>query len=405
MKIVEVPIKELIRAEYNPRKLSGEQYEQIKSSLLRFGVVDPVIANSNKDRFNIIIGGHQRSLVWSDLGHDTIPVHYVDLTLEKERELNIRLNKNTGEWDHDLLKNFFEDEELMEWGFDESELTIEDVEQLEPEETKENDEVPVQVKQKTMPGDVYVLNGRHRLLCGNSTSLDDVVRLMDENQADLLLTDPPYNVDYEGKTKDALKIENDSMEDADFRQFLRDVYTSADHVMRPGGCFYIWHADFEGYNFRGAAFDIGWQVRQCLIWVKNTMVMGRQDYHCKHEPCLYGWKDGAGHYWGTDRKQTTLLEFDRPTRSEIHPTMKPVALFEYQIMNNTKPKEKVLDLFLGSGTTLIACERTDRQCYGIELDPHYCDVIVQRYVNWCKENNKPCTVNLNGEDIEWVYEC
>lgn len=196
---------------------------------------------------------------------------------------------------------------------------------------------------------------------------------------DLLLTDPPYNVAYQGKTKDALTIQNDSMGTDEFRQFLRDVFTAADMVMRPGAAFYIWHADSEGYNFRGAARDAGWTVRQCLIWNKQAMVMGRQDYHWKHEPCLYGWKDGAGHLWASDRKQTTVLEFDRPMRNAEHPTMKPVALFEYQMLNNTHPGDVVLDLFGGSGTTIIAAEKNGRHARVIELDPRYCDVIVRRW--------------------------
>jgi site-specific DNA-methyltransferase (adenine-specific) len=195
----------------------------------------------------------------------------------------------------------------------------------------------------------------------------------------MLLTDPPYNVAYEGKTADALTIQNDSMSDATFRKFLRDAFTAADSVMKPGAVFYIWHADSEGYNFRGACFDIEWQVRQCLIWNKNVMVMGRQDYHWRHEPCLYGWKSGAAHLWATDRKQTTVLNFDRPSRNLEHPTMKPVALFEYQLLNNTKGGDLCLDLFGGSGTTLIACEKNGRYARLMELDPKYCDVIVRRW--------------------------
>ena len=195
----------------------------------------------------------------------------------------------------------------------------------------------------------------------------------------MLLTDPPYNVDYEGKTKDKLKIKNDKMNNENFRQFLVDAFTNADMVMKPGAVFYIWHADSEGYNFRGACFDAGWTVRQCLIWNKNSMVMGRQDYQWKHEPCLYGWKDGAGHLWAADRKQTTILNFDRPTKSELHPTMKPIPLFDYQIKNNTKGGDAVLDLFGGSGTTLMACEQNGRCCYSMEYDPKYVDVIIDRW--------------------------
>lgn len=196
---------------------------------------------------------------------------------------------------------------------------------------------------------------------------------------DMLLTDPPYNVDYEGKTKDALKIQNDSMADEQFREFLRAAFFNADSVMKSGAVFYIWHADSEGYNFRGACHNVGWKVRQCLVWAKNSMVLGRQDYQWKHEPCLYGWKEGAGHLWAADRKQTTILNFDRPTKSKEHPTMKPIKLFDYQIKNNTKGGDIILDLFGGSGTTLMACEQNGRTCYMMEFDPRYVDVIIGRW--------------------------
>jgi site-specific DNA-methyltransferase (adenine-specific) len=202
-------------------------------------------------------------------------------------------------------------------------------------------------------------------------------KLCDGQLVDMWLTDPPYNVAYEGGT--GLTIQNDDMGDEQFRQFLRDAYVTADTVMKPGAVFYIWHADSEGYNFRGAAQDAGWKVRQCLIWKKSSLVMGRQDYHWKHEPCLYGWKEGAGHLWATDRKQTTILEFDKPSRNGEHPTMKPVALFEYQMLNNTKGSDIVLDSFGGSGTTMLAAEKNGRKAFLMELDPKYCDVIVKRW--------------------------
>jgi len=262
-------------------------------------------------------------------------------------------------------------------GFDDkllADLLAEPTEGLtDPDEVPEPPADPV-----TVLGDVWVL-GNHRLLCGNSTSIDDLERLCAGQKVDMWLTDPPYNVAYEGKTKKALTIQNDSMNDENFRQFLRDAYVAADSVMKPGAVFYIWHAGLEGYNFQGAAFDAGWKVRQCLIWKKSTMVMGRQDYQWKHEPCLYGWKEGAGHLWATDRKQTTILEFDKPSRNGEHPTMKPVALFEYQLLNNTKGGDIVLDSFGGSGTTMIAAEKNGRHARLMELDPKYCDVIVTRW--------------------------
>lgn len=195
----------------------------------------------------------------------------------------------------------------------------------------------------------------------------------------MFLTDPPYNANYEGKTKERLKIKNDEMENASFKAFLIDAFQNADLSMRKGAVFYIWHSDAEEYNFLGACIEVGWTVRQCLIWNKNAMVMGRKDYQQKHEPCLYGWKGGAGHSWYSDRSQTTILDFNKPTRNNLHPTMKPVELFGYQVQNSTKQGDKVLDLFGGSGTTLIVCEQLNRNCYMMELDPHYCDVIIARW--------------------------
>ena len=225
------------------------------------------------------------------------------------------------------------------------------------------------------------LKSRHRLLCGDSTSIDSVAKLMDGAEADMMLTDPPYNVDYTGKTKDAMKVANDSMSDGGFRQFLCDAFSAANTAIRDGAAFYIFHADSEGFNFRGSVRDVGWTVRQCLIWVKNSLVMGRQDYQWKHEPCLYGWKDGAAHTWISDRKQTTVLEFDRPSRSTEHPTMKPVVMFAYLIGNHCKSGALVFDPFLGSGTSMVAADQLGVRCYGMELSPQYCDVIVKRWEN------------------------
>jgi site-specific DNA-methyltransferase (adenine-specific) len=317
---------------------------------------------------------------------EEVPAIILDhLTKAQQRALVIADNQlalNAG-WDMDMLKAEIEDLNLENFdinllGFDEKFLDG----LLEPEPTDgltDEDAVPeVPETPQTVLGDVWVL-GNHRLMCGDSTSIDALEKLTQGNLVDMWLTDPPYNVAYEGKTKDALTIQNDSMTDDSFRAFLRDAYVAADAVMKRGAVFYIWHADSEGYNFRGAAHDAGWKVRQCLIWKKSTMVMGRQDYHWKHEPCLYGWKDGAAHLWATDRKQTTILEFDKPSRNGEHPTMKPVELFAYQMLNNTKGSDIVLDSFGGSGTTIIAAEKHGRVGYLMELDPKYCDVIIKRW--------------------------
>lgn len=313
-----------------------------------------------------------------------------------------RLALNSG-WDTEMLKVEFAD--LQELGFD-LELTGFDLDEIKellaPAGTEgltdPDDAPPLPEHPRTVPGDIWVM-GKHRLLCGDSTSMDDLAKLTDGQLVDMWLTDPPYNVAYEGKTKEALTIKNDEMGDDQFRQFLRDAYTAADTVMKPGAVFYIWHADSEGYNFRGAAQDAGWKVRQCLIWKKSSMVMGRQDYHWKHEPCLYGWKEGAGHLWAADRKQTTILEFEKPTRNGEHPTMKPVALFEYQLLNNTKGGDQVLDSFGGSGTTLIAAEKNGRVARIMELDPKYCDVIVKR---WQDFTGKIATHAETGEPFAEV---
>lgn len=216
-------------------------------------------------------------------------------------------------------------------------------------------------------------------MCGDSTKEEDVAKLMDGNLADMVVTDPPYNVDYVGKTEDALKIKNDKMNDDNFLQFLTDAFDCMKSHLKEGGAFYIWHADSEGFNFRYACKLNDLKIRECLIWNKNSMVMGRQDYQWKHEPCLYGWKDGASHYFIDDRTLTTVIDCKRPNRADLHPTMKPVELYSFQIKNSSKKNEIVLDLFAGSGTTIIACEQLDRQARVMELDEHYATVIVDRW--------------------------
>lgn len=405
MKIVERKIDDLIGAEYNPRELTDKQYKDLKDSLKRFGIVDPVIVNKHPERMDIIIGGHQRSKVWKDLGNDTISTVEVELTPEKEKELNVRLNKNTGQFDMDALANYFEQDDLIEWGFDEGELVgFDDVVEMEESEEGENIEVPTEPK--TVLGDLYELNG-HRVHCASSTEIDAVEKLMNGKEFDCVVTDPPYNVAYEGKTKDAMTIQNDSMGDSDFYQFLYDFYTAFGSFTKKGGAWYVWFADVELVNFSKAFVDSELKLSQVLIWKKQSLVMGRKDYHFIHEPCLYGWKEGASHNWYSDRKQTTVLEFQRPSRNDIHPTMKPVPLIKYQIENSSKKGDLIGDGFLGSGSTLIASEESQRICYGQELDPKYCDVIVKRWVKFMKENGQPFTVKRNGEDItkqDWLYE-
>jgi len=401
--IIERKVSDLVPYVANSRTHSDEQVAQIAASIKEFGFTNPILTDGEGG----IIAGHGRLLAARKLGMETVPTLELGyLTPAQRRAYVIADNKlalNAG-WDLDLLK--VEMTGLSDEGFDLSLLGFGDDEMAslladKTEGLTDEDAVPdVPDDPVTKPGDVWLL-GDHRLMCGDSTSIDALEALCGEHRADMWLTDPPYNVAYEGKTKDSLKIQNDEMGDDQFRQFLRDSYSAADAVIKSGAVFYIWHADSEGYNFRGAAHDIGWQIRQCLIWKKQTMVMGRQDYHWKHEPCLYGWKDGAGHLWATDRKQTTILEFDRPSRSKEHPTMKPVGLFEYQMLNNTKGGDLILDSFGGSGTTMIAAEKNGRHSRLMELDPRYCDVIVKRWQDFTGEQ---ATLEGSGEKFPTIKE-
>jgi site-specific DNA-methyltransferase (adenine-specific) len=387
MQIKEVAVDKLIPYAKNSRTHSPEQVGQIAASIKEFGFRNPILVDNLT-----LIAGHGRLLAAQKLGLDKVPtIDCSDMTESQKKAYIIADNKlalNAG-WDTAMLT--IEMKELQEEGFDLDLLGFDDKELnalLEPEVVQgltDEDAVPETPKEATTKlGDVYIL-GKHRLMCGDSTSITDMEKLVNGQPVDMCLTDPPYNVAYEGGTKEKLTIQNDSMEDSEFRQFLRDAFVAADTVMKAGAVFYIWHADSEGYNFRGACHDTGWKVRQCLIWKKSSLVMGRQDYHWIHEPCLYGWKEGASHLWSADRKQTTILEFNKPTRNGEHPTMKPVELFEYQMLNNTKGGDIVLDSFGGSGTTLIAAEKHGRYARIMELDPKYCDVIVKRWEDFTGE--------------------
>jgi len=405
MQVEQISIETLIPYVNNARTHSDAQVAQIAASIKEFGFNNPVLIADD----NSIIAGHGRVMAARKLGKGTVPAVRLSHLTEMQRKAYILADNKlalNADWDNSLLA--IELSDLKDLGFD-TDLTgfsSDEIAALMPVELTEGltdeDEVPeVPVDPVTKLGDVWLL-GKHRLMCGDSTSVDDLVKLTQDNLVDMWLTDPPYNVAVQGgnhgdpNRKNGLKIMNDKMSDDQFRQFLRDAYTAADTVMKPGAVFYIWHADSEGYNFRGAAKDAGWTVRQCLIWKKSSIVMGRQDYQWKHEPCLYGWKDGAGHLWASDRKQTTIMEFDRPSRNGEHPTMKPVALFEYQLLNNTKGGDIVLDSFGGSGTTMIAAEKNGRVSRLMELDPKYCDVIIKR---WQDFTGKTATLEETGESF------
>jgi site-specific DNA-methyltransferase (adenine-specific) len=382
MNIEQVSVGELIPFAKNSRTHDDAQVAQIAASIKEFGFTNPILIDEQSG----IIAGHGRLLAARKLQLSEVPcIRLSHLSDAQKRAYVIADNKlalNAG-WDDEMLALELGDLKDMEFDLSLTGFSTDEINALLTptvvEGLTDEDAVPeVPENPVTKLGDVWVL-GKHRLMCGDSTSVDAAVTLCKESAVDMLLTDPPYNVAYEGGTKEKLTIQNDSMGNDQFRQFLRDAFVTADTVMKSGAVFYIWHADSEGYNFRGACSDAGWKVRQCLIWKKSTLVMGRQDYHWKHEPCLYGWKEGAGHLWAADRKQTTILEFDKPSRNGEHPTMKPVGLFEYQMLNNTKGGDIVLDLFGGSGTTMLAAEKHGRVAYLMELDPKYCDVIVQRW--------------------------
>lgn len=380
LKIEYRKVSELLPYARNARTHSNAQVSQLAASIKEFGFNNPVAIDAD----GMILCGHGRVMAAQKLHLTEVPTvclsHLSDTQVKAYILADNKLALNAG-WDNDMLK--VELEELKDSDFDLnltgfSDEELKDILVEDPTEAHEDnfDGEPPEVA-KSQLGDIWTL-GEHRLMCGDSTSENDVKCLMQGELADLLITDPPYNVAYQGGTKDKLTILNDKQDSNSFRQFLRDAFSAADSVMKPGGVFYIWHADLEGYNFRGAVHDVGWTVRECLIWVKNSLVLGRQDYQWRHEPCLYGWKDGT-HLWASDRKQTTVIEMDRPVRNGVHPTMKPVGLFDYQIKNNTRESDVVLDLFGGSGTTLIACEQNGRKSRLMELDPKYVDVIVNRW--------------------------
>jgi DNA modification methylase len=383
-------LSELKPAPYNPRQSTAKQEKHLKASLEKFGVVEPIIYNKQT---GYIVGGHFRVRELTKLGYKEVECVIVDLNEEDERELNIRLNANTGEWDWDSLANEWDAEKLDDWGLD---LPVDLSVQEEFEAEEDDFDVPDGgIETDIVLGDLFEI-GEHRLLCGDSTQTDTFEKLMQGELADMVVTDPPYNVAYEGKTKDALTIENDSMGNDDFYKFLYDFYTALSTAVKKGGAIYVWHASSEVINFGKAMVDAGWLLKQQLIWVKNTMVMGRQDYQWKHEPCLYGWLKGDSHKWYSDRKQTTVIEWDKPMRNGEHPTMKPIGLFSYQIENSSKIGDIVIDAFGGSGTTMVACEQIKRKARIIEYDPKYCQVIIDRM----KKLDPSLVIKKNGVEIK-----
>ena len=387
IKIIYKSADELVPYENNPRDNTAA-IDAVAASIKEFGFKNPIIIDSD----NVIVAGHTRLKAAQKLKIQSVPcVVADDLTQEQVNAFRLADNKTAelAEWDLELLNSELElidGIDMTEFGF---ELDI--AEEQEVVEDEFDEELPEEPQTKL--GDVYQL-GRHRLMCGDSTDVNSVKTLMGGYKADLLLTDPPYNVDYSSKTFGRDKnsttrkhnaIENDKMSSDDFKEFLIKVFSSSKENLKLGAAFYIWFADSEVVNFVSAANESGLSVREHLVWEKNHFVLGRQDYQHKHEPCLYGWVEGGSHAWYSDRKQTTVLNFDKPLNSQLHPTMKPVALFDYQIKNSTKSGDIVLDLFGGSGTTIIACEQNGRNAYVMEFDPRYVDVIIKRWEEFTGE--------------------
>ncbi len=369
--IVNKNINDIKEYENNPRN-NDKAVEYVANSIKEFGFKVPLVIDKN----NVIVAGHTRYKASKILGLTEIPCIIADdLSEEQIKAFRLVDNKSAeyASWDKELLNmelsNIFDiDMELFDFNIDKNLKDIID------------DDYDIQLPNnpKSKTGDIYKL-GSHYLMCGDSTNKDDVDKLMNNVLADLIVTDPPYNVNYEGKTSDGLKIVNDNMEDEKFYTFLKQAFDNLFIHTKDGGGIYVFHADTEGLNFRKAFIDAGYKLAECLVWVKNTFVMGRQDYQWRHEPILYGWKLGNSHYFIDDRSLSTVLEFDKPTRNAEHPTMKPVELIAYLIKNSSKRNEVVLDLFGGSGSTLIACEQLERKCYIMEYDPKYCDVIIDRW--------------------------
>ena len=382
MEIKELPLKELKPAAYNPRKKlkkGDKEYEKIKQSLLKFGYVDPIIVNEDLT----VIGGHQRLTVLKDLDYETAKCVIVDLPKEDEKALNIALNKITGQWDEALLADLLLDLQESDFNLDLTGFEPPEIDDIlsnvhDKELSEDEFDVEEELKKPTLSrhGDIWQL-GKHRVICGDSTKAETYKQLLDDRKANLVVTDPPYNVDVE---ETAGKILNDNMSDGDFYQFLLSMFTQVENHMEDDASIYVFHADTEGLNFRKAFKDAGFYLSGCCIWKKNSLVLGRSPYQWQHEPCLYGWKKKGKHQWFSDRKQTTIWEYDRPKSSKDHPTMKPIQLMAYPIQNSSMRGTVVLDPFLGSGSTLIAADQTGRICYGIELDEKFVDVIVKRYI-------------------------
>tara|TARA_R110000868_G_scaffold397940_1_gene670865 strand:- start:224 stop:1507 length:1284 start_codon:yes stop_codon:yes gene_type:complete len=406
----------------NPRLIKDDNFKKLVQSIKDFPEmldIRPIVVNADM----VILGGNMRFKACKEAGLKEVPIIVADnLTEEQQREFLIKDNVSGGEWDFEILANEWNVEKLEDWGLDISTFEADQV----LEATEDDFDATPPEEPITVLGDLFEI-GEHRLLCGSSTDSGDVALLFDGKEADMVLTDPPYNVDYVGKTKDALTIQNDSMDDNSFDNFLFDFYTNFQNLTKLGGAWYVWSPPGNTETqFRNQFTKSGLLLKQCLVWVKNTMVMGRQDYHWKHESCLYGWKAGAGHYFINDRTKTTVIEdnidpkklskiellkmvqemlsdkvktsvlkADKPIKNDLHPTMKPILLLAPLIENSSRVGEIIADAFLGSGSTMVASHQLKRKCYGMELDPKYCDVIVKRMIKL----DNTLTIKRNGVDV------
>ena len=416
-----VAIGELKPNPNNPRIIKDDKFKKLVQSikdLPEMAEVRPVVVNTDM----VVLGGNMRLKAMREAGWKEVPIEVVDWDEDKQRQFIIKDNVSGGEWDWEMLANQWDADELNEWGLDLPEF--EQVKELEAEE--DDFEMPDEVQTDIVLGDLFEI-GEHRLLCGDSTQTDTWEKVMNGCLADMVMTDPPYNVDYQGGT--GMKIMNDKMDGDSFYQFLYDFYTALGAYTKAGGAWYVWHTDNERVNYTKAFEDANNKFSECLIWVKNSLVLGRLDYHKKHESCLYGWKEGAAHYFVDDRTKTTVIEdnvniakltkeqmkkmlteilsdktattvlrADKPSKSIEHPTMKPILLIAPLIQNSSKQGWIVSDGFLGSGSTMVAAHQLNRKCYGMELDPKYCQVIVDRMLKLdptleVKRNGEPYTTS------------
>jgi len=397
-------ISELLPASYNPRKdlkAGDAEYEKLKRSIEQFGYVEPIIWNKHTSN---VVGGHQRLKILKESGIEELDCVIVDLPEEKEKALNIALNKISGDWDKDKLALLITDLQAEDFDISLTGFDVEEIDDLFKDTLKEgikDDEFDVEAELQNPPitkvNDIWKL-GRHKLVCGDSTKEDTFDLLMENVKANLVVTDPPYNVNYQAQ---AGKIKNDNLADSVFYDFLISSFINIEKAMSDDASIYVFHADTEGLNFRKAFNEAGFHLSGTCIWKKQSLVLGRSPYQWQHEPVLFGWKKKGRHKWYTGRKESTIWEFDKPKKNADHPTMKPVALIAYPILNSSISNTIVLDPFGGSGSTLVACEQSERICHTIELDEKYCDVIVKRYIELVGSAQ---SVLLERDGLSYSYE-